>query len=98
MPTFPKAVQPLLSFANIAHALEFAVLSFLLARAFKNSKNDVCKKYFRIFAIMCAIVYGISDELHQHFVPLRHPSFIDLVYDSIGALIGHMFFKEKNNG
>jgi len=91
--TFPKAVQPLFSFDKLAHAAEYAVFSFLLARAFGNSKKNNFKKYFRVLAVICAIVYGMSDELHQYFVPMRTPSFIDLIYDGIGAMIGQKFFK-----
>ena len=91
--TFPKAVQPLFSFDKLAHAAEYAVFSFLLSRAFKNSKKNNLKKYFRALAVICAIVYGISDELHQYFVPTRTPCIIDLVYDGIGAMIGQKFFK-----
>ncbi len=91
--TFPKAVQPVFSFDKLAHAIEYAVFSFLLARAFGNSKKVNFRKYFRILAVVCAIVYGMTDELHQYFVPMRTASFIDLIYDSIGALIGNKFFK-----
>ncbi len=91
--TFPKAVQPLFSFDKLAHAAEYAVFSFLLARAFGSSKKNNFKKYFRVLAVICAIVYGMSDELHQYFVPMRTPSIIDLIYDSIGAMIGQKFFK-----
>ncbi len=92
--TFPEAVQPLFSFDKLAHAAEYAVFSFLLARAFRNSQKTNLKKYFRIFAVICAIVYGMSDELHQYFVPMRTPSIIDLICDGIGAIIGQKFFKE----
>ncbi|MCG2711266.1 MAG: VanZ family protein [Candidatus Omnitrophica bacterium] len=91
--TFPKAVQPLFSFDKLAHAAEYSVLSFLLARAFKNSKKYNSKRYFRVLAVICAIVYAMSDELHQYFVPMRTPCIIDLIYDSIGAIIGQKFFK-----
>ncbi|MFH1093504.1 MAG: VanZ family protein [Candidatus Omnitrophota bacterium] len=91
---FPRAVQPLFSFDKLAHSLEYAVLSFLLARAFGNSKKNNLKIYFRFLAVICAIVYAMSDELHQYFVPMRTPSIIDLIYDSIGAIIGQRFFKK----
>ena len=93
-PAFPEAMQPLLSFDKLAHALEYAVFSFLLARAFGNSKKNNFKKYFRVLAVICAVVYGMSDELHQYFVPMRSACIIDLIYDSIGAIIGQKFFKE----
>ena len=93
--TFPQAVQPIFSFDKLAHAVEYAIFSFLLARAFKHSQKDNCKKYFRFLAVICAIVYGISDELHQYFIPARTASIIDVLYDSIGAFLGQWFLKNK---
>lgn len=92
--SFPKAVQPVFSFDKLAHAIEYAVFSFLLARAFGNSGKDNLKRYFRVLAIICAIVYAMTDELHQYFVPLRTASIIDFIYDSIGAMIGQKFFRK----
>ena len=39
-------------------------------------------------ALFLTIVYGATDELHQAFVPGRDPSWTDLGFDSLGALIG----------
>ena len=32
--------------------------------------------------------YGVTDELHQSFVPGRVPSWLDIGYDTLGALFG----------
>ncbi|MBP8105542.1 MAG: VanZ family protein, partial [Nitrospira sp.] len=32
--------------------------------------------------------YGLSDEIHQLFVPLRQGDPLDLVADSVGAALG----------
>ncbi len=35
-----------------------------------------------------AVLYALTDEYHQSFVPGRHPALFDaLVYDNLGALI-----------
>lgn len=40
------------------------------------------------FAFLFAVVYAITDEYHQSFVPGRHPSWLDaLVIDGSGAAI-----------
>jgi VanZ family protein len=37
-------------------------------------------------ALLFAILYAISDEFHQSFVPGRHPSWVDaLIFDGSGA-------------
>ena len=39
-------------------------------------------------ALLLAVVYALSDEFHQSFVPGRHPSWVDaLVIDGSGASI-----------
>jgi VanZ family protein len=35
-----------------------------------------------------ASAYGITDELHQAFVPLRMPDPMDWLVDTVGAAVG----------
>lgn len=39
-------------------------------------------------ALTFSIIYGLSDELHQVWVPRRSASFADVVADAVGASIG----------
>jgi hypothetical protein len=39
-------------------------------------------------AILLASLYGVSDEFHQHFVPMRNPDVVDWVTDTVGAAAG----------
>ena len=39
-------------------------------------------------AILLAGLYGLSDELHQRFVPGRHASLADVAADFTGVLLG----------
>ena len=39
-------------------------------------------------AFAVAVLYGVTDELHQTFVPGRVASEADLVVDAMGALLG----------
>jgi VanZ family protein len=41
-----------------------------------------------LLAIVIASVYGISDEFHQSFVPMRTPDVADWVMDTFGASCG----------
>lgn len=76
---------------KIAHAGEFGLLAILTARAFgANNKKTYLK------AAVLAILYAISDEIHQGFVPGRVASPIDALIDSFGAVLGlTIFFKYK---
>ena len=39
-------------------------------------------------AVTCAALYGITDELHQAFTPLRSPDPFDVIADAGGGLVG----------
>ena len=39
-----------------------------------------------LISLACAILYGLSDEFHQSFVPRRDPSPVDLAIDAAGAV------------
>ena len=46
------------------------------------------KKKLFIRAVDLCVLYGISDEVHQMFVPHRCPSVMDILADGIGSSLG----------
>ncbi|MBN1657950.1 MAG: VanZ family protein [Anaerolineae bacterium] len=62
-----------------AHAFVYAVLALLLAWAFATDHRALC------WAFSLAMLYGLSDEFHQAFVPGRHPDPLDLLCNGAGA-------------
>ncbi len=78
-----------------AHLVEYAVLTFLLWRALSNSfKIDLVWLYSLSAGI--SILYAISDEIHQSFVPTRGPRVMDVLIDSIGAVIALWLIMRRN--
>ena len=69
------------------HAVEYGGLCFLLIRALKGSFAALPHRTLVVIAIACATLYGITDELHQLFVPCRVCGVIDLFFDFLGALV-----------
>ncbi len=71
-----------LLFSSGAHVLMFGVLAGLWAR--------VVGKHPRgwLLALGLAVLYGLSDEFHQYFVPGRHADPVDLLCDALGAGLG----------
>lgn len=61
------------------HALGYG----LLAAAFWHGFNWSKKLWW--LALLLAVLYAVSDEFHQSFVPGRHPSPVDVAIDSAGA-------------
>jgi VanZ family protein len=65
------------------HVLGYAVLALAYWRGFDWLAAS------RERAWLLAICYAITDEIHQVFVPGRHPSPGDvLLFDNVGALLG----------
>lgn len=72
---------------KIYHAIEYAMLGFLLHRAFFSQKNQFFKRYAGILAWLLGSLYAISDEIHQYFVPGRSADIGDVLADVAGISI-----------
>ncbi|MGB2867969.1 MAG: VanZ family protein [Bacteroidota bacterium] len=73
---------------KVAHTGVFFLLTMFCWRAFKNQgRIRWLSSYpaFSAFAFTC--FYGISDELHQRYVPGRTPDVNDLVFDIFGGVL-----------
>ncbi len=83
---------------KVIHAIVYGLLGYLLNRAFFHQHRfSLGKKYSTWFAIGVAIVYGISDEIHQYFVPGRSMDIYDLLADTVGAILGALIFYFRAN-
>ena len=67
-----------LALRKLAHATEFAVLAALLLRAVRRE----------LPAFLLGVAYAVSDEVHQHFVPGRRGTPLDVLIDSLGVGLG----------
>ena len=72
-------------FSTLAHFLTYAVLGGLLVLALGTREP-----YGRsvAVAVILASLYGITDEFHQSFVPMRTPDVADWGMDTLGAFVG----------
>ena len=69
----------------VAHLFLYGVLATLLLVAFE--RDSSATRTARLAAIVGAVLYGISDEFHQSFVPGRDASLFDVGVDTIGAIL-----------
>ena len=82
VPTFP------LSFADkIEHGLVYCVLGALCFRALARTARLSVGAMVAVGTAI-ALAYGISDEIHQIFVPGRTADPRDVAADAIGGLLG----------
>ena len=67
---------PVLFEIKVLHIIEYAGLAALILFAVHNTA-DLPFKWAAAYSIMLTYIYGLTDELHQVFVPCRGPSLID---------------------
>jgi VanZ family protein len=89
---FPAISEETLAFVHfivrkMAHLTEYAILGWLAARAFLTSSHQGLRRRWFLSAWLLVIIYALSDELHQRFVPARTGSIYDSMIDITGGLI-----------
>ena len=72
----------------VLHGVEFMGLSILTFRAVAGGLPAHMSRSRVVLTLLMTVGYGISDEIHQMFVPLRTPDVRDVLYDLAGAVFG----------
>ena len=72
---------------NYAHFFLFFILGTALALSISFSYGGKLHDKY-VIALIISIIYAISDEIHQIFVPGRSFQFTDILTDSAGSLLG----------
>lgn len=78
---------------KIAHISEYFILTLLFYIGFYKNYQKTSKDKLLLLSIVFSIIYSITDELHQTFVPNRVGSHKDVIIDSMGCLIFYLFSK-----
>ena len=68
-----------------AHFIVFGVLGITLA--YGRLRSPRRPPHWLVMA--AGLLYGVLDEVHQSFVPNRHPSVSDFLADAAGVLLGY---------
>lgn len=79
---------------SLLHVAEYSVFVFFVAfGCFPKIKNR--------YIYLIGVIYAISDEIHQFFVPNRYFDIYDIIVDMIGVILGFLtyillfFLKER---
>ncbi|MEJ2658976.1 MAG: VanZ family protein [Desulfobacterales bacterium] len=84
----PK-IEPNLPYIDkVLHFMGYALLGALFLRAFYTTR--IKHHLILIFALSVLLsgLYGISDEIHQSFVPYRDADTMDALADILGSAFG----------
>jgi len=69
------------------HCIVYGVLALSALFAVPEYKYNANPYRISLLVVLFCLLYGISDEFHQSFIPGRFPSVLDLVADTIGAVV-----------
>lgn len=76
-----------------AHATEYAILGVLILNAMITSmQEDESIRRKMILAFVGAVLYAMTDEFHQLFVPGRSGQITDVMIDGGGTVCGIVLF------
>lgn len=75
---------------NNLHISGHSLLFFILCFSFYKSTKNIGK------SIILSVLYGLLDEIHQKYTPMRSSSLFDLYTDTIGAVFaGFILWKSS---
>ena len=86
---------------KLMHFGAYAVLGVMFYRAYQTLPCETITQRLMLLSMISASLYGVSDEIHQSFVPYRNGSFTDVIADVLGAVCGVYLYhrwKKTENG
>lgn len=78
---------------NLTHIPAYGFLTFLWLKALDRKNKSRFLMVNALFVLMGLILFAISEEIHQAFVPGRVASCMDVGLDTVGILFGLSVFK-----
>jgi VanZ family protein len=73
---------------KILHFLAYFVMGILFYRAYQTLRIKGDPRMLILLSIASASLYGVSDEIHQYYVPFRDASVLDAIANMLGAVCG----------
>ena len=77
---------------KLYHFAGYALMGILFYRAYQTLPIKDNTSLLILFSMISAALYGISDEIHQSFVPYRDGNLLDAVADALGGVGGVYFY------
>ena len=74
------------------HLAAYGLMAFLAARALDRERPGLRRSTLWLLASAFAVLFGLSDEIHQSFVPGRTASIADWIADILGSAAGAWIF------
>lgn len=82
----PKHIPEVRFMDKMLHFGAYGLLGILFFRAYETLPLRDNKNLLILLSIGSATLYGISDEIHQYFVPFRYADTLDGAANTIGSI------------
>lgn len=73
----------------ILHVGEYGILGILMNLVMTQISRKTPKRI--LYSSFFSSLYGVTDEIHQYFVPTRYFDIYDILADTIGGVAGAVF-------
>ena len=84
----PKQIPSFPFVDKVLHFAAYGIMGILFYRAYQTLRIKDNIQMLMLLSVVSASLYGISDEIHQSFVPFRDAEVADVIADIIGAFSG----------
>jgi len=91
--SFAEAPMKGINFSIVYHLIVFFLFAFFLLITIKGESKFKVKHIF--WTIIISLIYAISDEVHQVFVPGRFSSISDIMVDLVGILLAVLIYPKR---
>ena len=88
----PEHIPDVRFLDKFLHFGAYGLLGILFFRAYETLPLKANKTLLILLSIGSATLYGISDEIHQYFVPFRNADIMDVVANTLGSICGVYFY------
>ena len=90
---FPKKFFIFSLSDKVGHFLIYAGLGMLIFRALRQRPTPRHKLLKTLgYSMLLSTLYGLSDEVHQYFVPFRRAEWGDVLADMLGGSMGSLAY------
>jgi len=89
----PEQIPSIPFVDKVLHFTAYAIMGILFYRAYQTLRIKDNIQLLMLLSVVSASLYGISDEIHQSFVPFREAEVADVIADIIGAFSGVYLYR-----
>jgi len=89
----PFEVPDVSHFDKLLHFGAYGVMAVLFYRTYLAGWPQALKRTLIWASAISTVLYGLSDEIHQYFVPERSADLLDWLADTVGAAVGAVVYQ-----